>query len=105
MLLDGIDIRQYNLHWLRSNMGLVSQEPALFADSIHYNICYGKPRLEIEENHFDDKGRVVPFANDEETVRISLLLLFETSAFWQYVLTTSPLVLCEQVSVSLCNSL
>lgn len=29
--LDGYDLRSLNLRWLRSNLGLVSQEPALFA--------------------------------------------------------------------------
>lgn len=29
--LDGRDLRQLNLRWLRSQMGIVSQEPALFA--------------------------------------------------------------------------
>lgn len=64
--LDGVDIRLYNVHWLRSCMGLVSQEPALFADSISYNIAYGKPQLELEENHFDEKGRVVSFSDHED---------------------------------------
>jgi ABC-type multidrug transport system fused ATPase/permease subunit len=63
VLLDGVDIKQYNVHWLRSTMGLVSQEPSLFADSIQYNIAYGKPQLELQENHFDSKGRVVPFSD------------------------------------------
>lgn len=66
VLLDGVDIRSYNVHWLRSCMGLVSQEPALFADTIHYNIAYGKPQLELEENHFDSRGFVVPFSDREE---------------------------------------
>jgi hypothetical protein len=46
VLLDGVDLRRYNVAWLRSYMGLVSQEPALFADSIAYNIAYGKPRVQ-----------------------------------------------------------
>ena len=31
-----------HLKWLREQMGLVSQEPALFATSIRENIMYGK---------------------------------------------------------------
>ncbi len=46
VLLDGIDLRRYNVAWLRSFMGLVSQEPALFAETIAYNISYGKPRIQ-----------------------------------------------------------
>lgn len=39
--LDGIDIRTLNIKWLRSKIGLVSQEPILFNLSIYENICYG----------------------------------------------------------------
>ena len=42
VLVDGRDIRQLNLKWLRGHIGLVSQEPALFATSIRENILYGK---------------------------------------------------------------
>ncbi len=41
LLMDGADIGSYSLAWLRSQMGLVQQEPVLFADSIAYNIGYG----------------------------------------------------------------
>ncbi|CAO2044869.1 unnamed protein product [Urochloa humidicola] len=40
--LDGVDIRRLRLKWLRAQMGLVSQEPALFAMSIRENILFGK---------------------------------------------------------------
>ena len=30
VLLDGRDIRELNLRWLRENIGLVGQEPVLF---------------------------------------------------------------------------
>ena len=39
--LDGVDIRKLNLRWLRSKIGLVSQEPILFNNSIYDNICFG----------------------------------------------------------------
>jgi hypothetical protein len=39
--LDGVDIRSLNIGWLRSKIGLVSQEPVLFNTSIYENICYG----------------------------------------------------------------
>jgi ABC-type multidrug transport system fused ATPase/permease subunit len=39
--LDGVDIRNLNIGWLRSKIGLVSQEPVLFNTSIYENICYG----------------------------------------------------------------
>lgn len=41
VLIDGKDIREYNLRWLRTQIGLVQQEPLLFNCSIRDNICYG----------------------------------------------------------------
>ncbi|GJN04300.1 hypothetical protein PR202_ga21839 [Eleusine coracana subsp. coracana] len=41
LLLDGKDLRKYNLRALRRIMALVPQEPMLFAATIHDNIAYG----------------------------------------------------------------
>jgi ABC-type iron transport system FetAB ATPase subunit len=38
VLLDGCDIRAYNLRWLRAQIGLVSQEPLLFSTTVLENI-------------------------------------------------------------------
>ncbi|HEY4907925.1 MAG TPA: ABC transporter ATP-binding protein, partial [Methylomirabilota bacterium] len=43
ILLDGHDIRDLSVTSLRALMGIVTQETFLFADSIGYNIGYGKP--------------------------------------------------------------
>jgi len=40
--VDGVDIRQLNIKWLRDHIGVVSQEPVLFAKSIAENIRYGR---------------------------------------------------------------
>ncbi|KAI8541590.1 hypothetical protein RHMOL_Rhmol08G0073300 [Rhododendron molle] len=47
--LDGVAIDKFQLKWLRSQMGLVSQEPALFATSIKENILFGKEDGDMEE--------------------------------------------------------
>ncbi|KAH9149337.1 hypothetical protein AeRB84_007570, partial [Aphanomyces euteiches] len=39
--LDGRDISTLNLHWLRSHIGLVGQEPVLFVGTIAENIASG----------------------------------------------------------------
>ena len=39
--LDGVDIRDLNIRWLRSQIGLVSQEPTLFATTIKGNVAHG----------------------------------------------------------------
>ncbi|XP_051126752.1 ABC transporter B family member 15-like [Andrographis paniculata] len=49
ILLDGVDIKNLQLKWLRSQMGLVSQEPALFATSIKENILFGKEDASMDD--------------------------------------------------------
>ncbi|XP_072974667.1 ABC transporter B family member 14-like [Typha angustifolia] len=49
ILIDGKNIREYNLRWLRKQIGLVQQEPILFNSSIRDNICYGKERASETE--------------------------------------------------------
>lgn len=39
--LDGVDLRKLNPGWLRSHIGVVSQEPVLFSGTIRSNILYG----------------------------------------------------------------
>jgi len=47
--LDGTDITQLNVSWLREQIGVVSQEPVLFMGTIADNIRYGKPDATHEE--------------------------------------------------------
>ena len=49
--VDGVPIEELEVGWLRAQMGLVSQEPVLFAGTIYDNIRYGRldaTREEIE---------------------------------------------------------
>jgi len=46
--LDGKEIKSMQVKWLRQQMGLVSQEPVLFNDTIRANIAYGKGGDAIE---------------------------------------------------------
>ncbi|KAJ2930895.1 hypothetical protein H1R20_g6196, partial [Candolleomyces eurysporus] len=39
--LDGVNLKDLNLKWLRSQIGLVSQEPILFATTIKENVAHG----------------------------------------------------------------
>ncbi|CAL5027071.1 unnamed protein product [Urochloa decumbens] len=49
VLLDNVDIKTLQLKWLRDQIGLVNQEPALFATTILENILYGKPDATMAE--------------------------------------------------------
>lgn len=47
--IDGINLKEFQVKWIRGKIGLVSQEPVLFASSIKDNIAYGKEGSTIEE--------------------------------------------------------
>ncbi|KAL0658188.1 hypothetical protein Bca4012_078773 [Brassica carinata] len=49
ILIDGVSIDKLQVKWLRSQMGLVSQEPALFATSIKENILFGKEDATMDD--------------------------------------------------------
>lgn len=53
-LFDGVDAKELNIQWLRSQIAIVSQEPVLFNSSIAENIAYG------------DTSRVVPLDEIKE---------------------------------------
>uniref|UniRef100_A0A5B6Z274 Putative ABC transporter B family member 20 n=1 Tax=Davidia involucrata TaxID=16924 RepID=A0A5B6Z274_DAVIN len=42
VLLDGRDLKLYNLRWLRNHMGLIQQEPIIFSTTIRENIIYAR---------------------------------------------------------------
>jgi len=49
ILLDGYNKRKLQLKWLRSQLGLVNQEPVLFATSIKENILFGKEGASMDD--------------------------------------------------------
>lgn len=49
VLIDGVDLKKLQLKWIRGKIGLVSQEPVLFATTIRENIAYGKENATEEE--------------------------------------------------------
>ncbi|KAL8172358.1 hypothetical protein V2J09_024162 [Rumex salicifolius] len=49
ILIDNVDIKTLQLRWLRDQIGLVNQEPALFATTILENILYGKSDASMTE--------------------------------------------------------
>uniref|UniRef100_A0A673XDK3 ATP-binding cassette, sub-family B (MDR/TAP), member 11a n=1 Tax=Salmo trutta TaxID=8032 RepID=A0A673XDK3_SALTR len=49
LTLDGHDIRSLNIQWLRSLIGIVEQEPVLFATTIADNIRYGRPGVTMDD--------------------------------------------------------
>lgn len=42
MTIDGMNVKDINIGWLRTNIGVVGQEPVLFSTTIAENIRFGK---------------------------------------------------------------
>jgi ATP-binding cassette subfamily B (MDR/TAP) protein 1 len=57
--LDGVDIRELNVKWLRSQIGLVSQEPTLFSTTIRRNVEHGLVGTPHEHASSEEKLQIV----------------------------------------------
>lgn len=57
VFLDAVEIQKFKLSWLRRQMGLVSQEPILFNETIRANIAYGKQGEEATENEIIEAAK------------------------------------------------
>ena len=49
VLIDGVDIRDYDVQWLRRQVGIVLQEPYLFHGTVADNVRYGNPDATAEQ--------------------------------------------------------
>ncbi|CAM9424622.1 unnamed protein product [Ascophyllum nodosum] len=55
VLIDGRDVKEVNLKWLRSQIGYVGQEPVLFQGTIRENIAKGDP--DASEERIQDAAK------------------------------------------------
>lgn len=63
VMIDGHDIRDYDLHSLREQIALVSQDVVLFDDSIRNNIAFGRPATDEAIQRAAKAAHVLEFAN------------------------------------------
>ncbi len=66
ILIDGEDIKNFKIRSLREKIGLVTQEPILFNDTIRNNIAYGKP--EATENEIKEAAKIANIHTFIETL-------------------------------------
>ncbi|KAJ7644192.1 P-loop containing nucleoside triphosphate hydrolase protein [Roridomyces roridus] len=57
--VDGINVKDLNLKWLRSQIGLVSQEPTLFATTIKGNVAHGLINTPYEHASEEEKFAMI----------------------------------------------
>ena len=78
LTLERVDLRDLNLKWLRSQIGMVSQEPVLFDVSIAENIRYGALFREVSD---DEVIEVAKAANIHSFIE-SLPEVISISCLW-----------------------
>src|SRR6202034_3681293 len=54
--IDGLDVREYDLPSYRQQLGVVPQEPYLFAGTVRDAIAYGRPGATDAVVHDADRG-------------------------------------------------
>ncbi|CDO69243.1 hypothetical protein BN946_scf185042.g145 [Trametes cinnabarina] len=57
--LDGVDLKALNVRWLRSQIGLVSQEPTLFATTVRENVAHGLTGTPHEHASDEEKFKLI----------------------------------------------
>jgi ATP-binding cassette subfamily B protein len=63
LTLDGLDLKRYPRSYLRQHIGIVEQEPFLFARSIRENIAYGVKR-QVSQVEIEEAARAAAIHND-----------------------------------------
>lgn len=71
--VDGVNVRDWDLHQLRRNIAMVMQDIFLYSDTIEGNIAYGNPEATIEEVQLAAKvaeahGFICELSNGYDTV-------------------------------------
>ena len=68
VMLDGTNIADLNIGWLRSQIGIVSQEPVLFDRSIADNIRYGANFREVSSEEVIEAAKAANIHNFVESL-------------------------------------
>ena len=64
--IDGIDIKDFDLEWLRRSIGYVSQEPSLYSTTIEDNVTYGITEYTMERfKKVCELANIDKFVNDK----------------------------------------
>ena len=65
VLIDGVDVREYELHSLREQIAVVSQDVVLFNDTIRNNIAFGRDVPDAAIVTAAEAAHVMEFARDQ----------------------------------------
>jgi ATP-binding cassette subfamily B protein len=111
VILDGHDVRDLDLEWLRSNIALVTQETYLFNDTIRANLLYANPEASeadmikaCNEAHIHDFIASLPQGYDTEVGNRGIKLSGgerQRMSIARVILKNSRLVVLDEATSSL----
>ena len=73
VLVDGKNVKSFNVQWLRSQMGLVCQQADLFQMSVRENVLYGDTGRENVSDSFVTGGDVTLYR--VSTIKLHTLIV------------------------------
>uniref|UniRef100_A0A8C7M242 ATP-binding cassette, sub-family B (MDR/TAP), member 4 n=1 Tax=Oncorhynchus mykiss TaxID=8022 RepID=A0A8C7M242_ONCMY len=74
VMLDNSDAKKLNIHWLRAQMGIVSQEPVLFDCSLAENIAYGDNTRKVTMEEIQSAAKMTRITSFFPSISSSLHL-------------------------------
>jgi len=111
VLLDGHDVRDLDLEWLRSNIAIVTQDTYLFNDTIRANLLYASPEASEDdlikacrEAHIHDFISTLPQGYDTEVGNRGIKLSGgerQRMSIARVILKNSRLVVLDEATSSL----
>jgi len=75
-MIDGNDIRDLGIQWLRSQVGIVSQEPVLFDCSIRENIEYGDNSRQVTMDEVIEAARMANIHSFVDSLPLVSLVVY-----------------------------
>uniref|UniRef100_A0A8C4I844 ATP-binding cassette, sub-family B (MDR/TAP), member 4 n=1 Tax=Dicentrarchus labrax TaxID=13489 RepID=A0A8C4I844_DICLA len=63
VVLDNMNVKELNIHWLRAQIGIVSQEPVLFDCTLGENIAYGDNSRSVTMEEIEAAARAANIHN------------------------------------------
>jgi ATP-binding cassette subfamily B (MDR/TAP) protein 1 len=81
--LDGINIKDLNIKWLRSQIGYVGQEPVLFAGTIAENIAFG---LDIDFDKYASDGSLIKWANFPQNIQDRIVSATQLANAYEFIM-------------------
>lgn len=88
--LDNTDLKELNIHWLRAQIGIVSQEPVLFDCTLAENIAYGDNSRTVSMEEIEAAARsanihsfidTLPQVKSRRSLLISLFTVYNVITF------------------------